>query len=911
MASIDCIRRFFLFMLTFLLPISVYSYIEININLSIGVKEILKLELPDPSRGYIDYIQWANNTTKIRPYIPFDNNSAAAWVIADEYFEGTATVECLYTAAYTTPRGGTAADSYLCTFYITCKAPTKKQLNLIFTPDGGSVKKGSSISIEASVNNKKIENANIYYTIDGSTPSKSSNYYSYPITLNESKTIKAIAYHDDYLTSEVKSAKYVVGDHYDYETIKKKTVEGVEMSFFFMSESSGSYYLTVGNPDKSTPSIDSKYTGNITIPSSIDGYPVESIGDYAFYKCNISSATIPDDIEKIGSSSFSYCKNLTTITIPSKVRRIYSWSFSSSGLTSIIIPEGVKSINEKAFYDCDNMTSITLPSTISSVANSIGDWAFASCDKLETINSYISNPPTIDDETFRGSYYNANLYIPKGTKNTYKSKKGWGFYNIYEMGDNKEKINLSASPSSGEVSKGTIVYLKSSNAPDANIHYTLDGSAPTKKSTKYTSSGITINAACTLMAIAYKDGYDDSDILKEKYTLKKEDLKINATNFPDDNFRKYLLEQDFGKDGAITEEEIKKVETMTVESLNINSLKGIEFFTSLWYLSCEYNQLTSLDVSRNTALRTLSCYNNQIKTLDVSNNLNLATLYCSENKLTKLDVSKNKELVNLSCGDNLLTSLNVSQNTHLSDLDCRNCQLTSLDVSNNTVLKYLICNNNQLSKLGLSKNTSLSYLWCSDNQLASLDLSNNTALSYLHCNGNQLTGFDVSKNTNLTNLNCSSIELTSLDVSRNTKLSKLWCANNKLTSLDVSKNSSLVELRCSKNQIRGEKMDNLINSLPQNKTNEEYKFYVISNPSEDGNVCTKSQVAAIKAKGWIPYYYNNNWIAIEYEGSDPSSIDGVLLDKAIDAPIYNLNGQRLDKPRKGINIIGGKKVFVK
>ena len=26
--------------------------------------------------------------------------------------------------------------------------------------------------------------------------------------------------------------------------------------------------------------------------------------------------------------------------------------------------------------------------------------------------------------------------------------------------------------------------------------------------------------------------------------------------------------------------------------------------------------------------------------------------------------------------------------------------------------------------------------------------------------------------------------------------------------------------------------------------------------------------------------------------------------------IYNLGGQRLEKPRKGINIIGGKKVFV-
>ena len=79
--------------------------------------------------------------------------------------------------------------------------------------------------------------------------------------------------------------------------------------------------------------------------------------------------------------------------------------------------------------------------------------------------------------------------------------------------------------------------------------------------------------------------------------------------------------------------------------------------------------------------------------------------------------------------------------------------------------------------------------------------------------------------------------------------------------------------------------------------------------SKEKNVCTKKQVEEAKKRGWIAYQYINGWV--EYEGSDPSSIDGVQLDKAIDAPIYNLNGQRLDKPRKGINIIGGKKVFVK
>jgi hypothetical protein len=34
-----------------------------------------------------------------------------------------------------------------------------------------------------------------------------------------------------------------------------------------------------------------------------------------------------------------------------------------------------------------------------------------------------------------------------------------------------------------------------------------------------------------------------------------------------------------------------------------------------------------------------------------------------------------------------------------------------------------------------------------------------------------------------------------------------------------------------------------------------------------------------------------------------------MLDKKVNAPIYDLNGRRLTEPQKGINIIGGKKIL--
>ena len=154
----------------------------------------------------------------------------------------------------------------------------------------------------------------------------------------------------------------------------------------------------------------------------------------------------------------------------------------------------------------------------------------------------------------------------------------------------------------------------------------------------------------------------------------------------------YLMDVDRNKDGQISVNEAQDVlglslfDHETEEFFNIRSMSEIKYFTSLIYLDCDENQLTSLDVSNCT------------------------------------------ELISLGCGYN---------------------QLTSLDVSNNTALTYLYCNNNQLASLDLSNNTALEYLCCFDNQLTELDLSNNTALTELLCHGNSLTKIILPKNHNL------------------------------------------------------------------------------------------------------------------------------------------------------------------
>ena len=190
-------------------------------------------------------------------------------------------------------------------------------------------------------------------------------------------------------------------------------------------------------------------------------------------------------------------------------------------------------------------------------------------------------------------------------------------------------------------------------------------------------------------------------------------VAINETNFPDANFRNWLLAQNYGSDGNLTKEETDTITRIDVSNKSIKNLQGIEFFTALTELTCYNNQLTSLDVSKNTKLIQLHCGSNQLTALDVSKISMLQYLYCHDNQLTALDVSKNTWLKYLWCYDNQLTSLDVSKNTMLIELNCSNNQLTSLNVKN-TALTRFYCNNNQLTSLDVSGCTQLieMYIYC-------------------------------------------------------------------------------------------------------------------------------------------------------------------------------------------------------
>jgi len=208
-----------------------------------------------------------------------------------------------------------------------------------------------------------------------------------------------------------------------------------------------------------------RYTGPggaVAIPSTINGLPVTTIGDYyaiyvslrghwvgAFDGCtSLTSITIPNSVTSIGDYAFSDCTNLTSVTIPTSVTSLGTNAFwHCTSLASVRIPSSVTNVGDAAFGACTSLMAITVDTrnsvysdldgvlfnqslttlveypaglagtyTIPNSATSIGDDAFSGCSSLTSVT--IPNSVTsIGDSAFSGCTSLTNLTIGNSVTN--------------------------------------------------------------------------------------------------------------------------------------------------------------------------------------------------------------------------------------------------------------------------------------------------------------------------------------------------------------------------------------------------------------------------------------------------------------------------------------------------------------
>ena len=186
--------------------------------------------------------------------------------------------------------------------------------------------------------------------------------------------------------------------------------------------------------------------GDVTIPDSIEGRSVTSIGAAAFSNCTaLVSVAIPDGVADIGETAFCGCSNLAGVTIGSGLANIgYHAFFACPSLCAFTVspanttyssPDGVLydlnqtmlvlypagksdtaytiassdlSISAEAFAGATHLVSVTVPASVYSIA----DGAFAGCTNLRSLFFGGDAPWQLGSDIFAG--VNATVYYPPG-----------------------------------------------------------------------------------------------------------------------------------------------------------------------------------------------------------------------------------------------------------------------------------------------------------------------------------------------------------------------------------------------------------------------------------------------------------------------------------------------------------------
>ena len=344
------------------------------------------------------------------------------------------------------------------------------------------------------------------------------------------------------------------------------------------------------------------------------------MGDYAVYGNyppwnpydeKIKSVVIGEGVINVGSAAFYNCLNLTKASLPSTVTTIGDYAFKGcTNLKEVNMSESVTYIGGSAFGECSSLQEVDLPEGITTIEYG----AFVGCIGLTTLTI----PSTV---TYIGNYV------------------FWGCTSVTDVYCYADPINLEWWSTSNRFD------FKSDNATLCHVR----------------------NGSLT----AYKQLHSSVDVTFVGDQPDEEPgLAIDATNFPDDNFRQRVhdLPENNGDD-YLSDVELRSVKTISVGVAGITDLTGIGLFTELTTLYCNSNQLTSLDLSKNPKLTFVNCTYNQLTSIDLSKNVELKGLDCSQNQLTSLDLSKNLQLTFLDCASNQLTSLDLSNNLKLKSLE--------------------------------------------------------------------------------------------------------------------------------------------------------------------------------------------------------------------------------------------------
>lgn len=152
------------------------------------------------------------------------------------------------------------------------------------------------------------------------------------------------------------------------------------------------------------------FFGKSGIKKIIISNGVTSVSDLLLYNCNdkdmISAILLGNDVKKIGSQAFEYCRNLTSITLPESLEEIGDSSFVKCGFINLEIPDSVTKVGVSCFTGCNDLKTVKFSKNLLIIP----EYMFSQCPRLEDINMP-NSIKKIDNFAFDGCGV-VNLQLP-------------------------------------------------------------------------------------------------------------------------------------------------------------------------------------------------------------------------------------------------------------------------------------------------------------------------------------------------------------------------------------------------------------------------------------------------------------------------------------------------------------------